>query len=127
MGKGELHYRPGTYRPHSSRKVTMSSIARRSFLLAAGAALAVPLTGCGGGGGEPLPPVAPMSAPTAVSTQGAQFAALPMSHAIEVTSASGTKRRVAGVGQTRGRFNYPADFAVIGETGYVVETGNHRV
>jgi DNA-binding beta-propeller fold protein YncE len=68
-----------------------------------------------------------MSAPTAVSPQGVQFVAQPQSHSIEVTNASGTKRHVGRLGQARGQFNYPADFAVLGETGYVVETGNHRV
>jgi DNA-binding beta-propeller fold protein YncE len=104
----------------------MSNIDRRTFVLGAASALALPLWGCGGGGGS-LPPVSSQSGPVAVTPQGAQFAALPMSHAVDVTSAQGTRVRIGGLGQGNGRFNYPIDVAVLGETAYVVEKGNHRV
>jgi|GEM_PF-5581253 len=85
-----------------------------------------PLWGCGGGGGDSVPPVSSQQGPTAVSQDGAQFTALPQSHALEVTRA-GTARRFGGVGTAAGQFNYPADVAVLGDKVYVVETGNHRV
>jgi DNA-binding beta-propeller fold protein YncE len=103
----------------------ISNIDRRTFVLGASAALALPLWGCGGGDG--LPPVSTQDGPIALTPQGARFAALPRSHAVDITSTQGFKRRIGGLGQGSGRFNYPADVAVLGETAYVVETGNHRV
>jgi DNA-binding beta-propeller fold protein YncE len=104
----------------------MSTIDRRRFVLGASAALALPLVACGGGG-DSWPPLTATTAPTVVSAKGVRFAAVANSNAIEITNASGVKRRVSGLGRDLGKFNYPADFAVLGETGYVVETGNHRV
>jgi DNA-binding beta-propeller fold protein YncE len=103
----------------------MSTIDRRKFVLGAASALTLSLWGCGGGDG--LPPVSSQSGPTAVTPQGAQFAAVPQSHALDVTSSQGTKLRIGGLGRGNGRFNYPIDVAVLGETAYVVEKGNHRV
>lgn len=105
----------------------MSKIDRRTFVMVgAASAVTLPLWGCGGWSGA-LPPVATQTGPTAVTPQGAQFAALPQSHALDVTSSQGTKVRVGGLGQGSGRFNYPVDVAVLNETAYVVENGNHRV
>ena len=105
----------------------MNTLDRRTFVLGAGAALTLPLWGCGGGGAEALPPMSAQEGPTAVTQQGAQFSALPPMHAIDVTNAQGVRRRIGGLGQANGQLNYPADVAVLNETAYVVETGNHRV
>lgn len=105
----------------------MSNLYRRTFVLGAASALTLPLWGCGGGSGSNLPPVAAQSGPTAVTREGAQFAAVPQSHALDVTSTQGTKVRIGGLGQDNGRFNFPIDVAVLNETAYVVEKGNHRV
>lgn len=104
----------------------MNAIDRRTFMLT-GVALALPLTGCGGGGGVELPPVASQSAPFAVSKSGSQFLAQALSHSLVVTDSKGVRTTVGGVGQGLGQFNYPADVAVLGDLAYVVETGNHRI
>ena len=102
----------------------MNQIDRRTFMLA-GAAFALPLSGCGGG--VDLPPVASQSAPLAMSKSGSQFMAQALSHSLVIIDSKGTRTTVGGVGQGLGQFNYPADVAVLGELAYVVETGNHRV
>lgn len=96
-------------------------------MLGATAAVALPLWGCGGGGGVPLPPMTAQAGPTAVSKGGSQFLAQPMFHTIVVTDSKGNSRKVGGVGREEGRLNFPADVAVLKELAYVVETGNHRV
>ncbi|MES3001872.1 MAG: hypothetical protein V4787_14370 [Pseudomonadota bacterium] len=58
---------------------------------------------------------------------GAQFAALPKTHSLQVTTPLGASKRIGGVGRAAGQLNYPSDVAVLGELAYVVETGNHRV
>lgn len=102
----------------------MNQINRRTFMFA-GAALALPLSGCGGG--VDLPPVTSQSAPLAMSKTGSQFVAQALSHSLVITDSKGNRTTVGGVGQGLGQFNYPADVAVLGELAYVVETGNHRV
>jgi DNA-binding beta-propeller fold protein YncE len=111
---------------NGNEKHTMSTIDRRTFMLGATLAISAPLWGCGGGSGASMPEVASQQGPTAVS-RNASFAALPQSHALEVTSGSGTKIVVGGVGAGPGKFNYPIDVAVLDDKAYVVETGNHRV
>lgn len=96
-------------------------------MLGATAAITLPLLGCGGGGGVPLPPMTAQAGPTAVSKGGSQFLAQPMSHTIVVTDSKGNSRKVGGIGRDQGRLNFPADVAVLKELAYVVETGNHRV
>lgn len=105
----------------------MDAIDRRTFVLAGATALALPLVGCGGGGGVPLPPLSAQVGPTAVSKTGSQFRTLPLSHTLVVTDAKGVSKTLGGVGTGAGKFNYPADVAVLNELAYVVETGNHRV
>jgi DNA-binding beta-propeller fold protein YncE len=105
----------------------MSALDRRTFMLGGAGVLALPLWGCGGGGGVDLPPVAAQEGPTAISTEGAQFRTQPNSHTLLVTSSKGITTQVGGVGLATGMLNYPADVAVLNELAYVVETGNHRV
>lgn len=102
----------------------MNPIDRRTFMLA-GAALVLPLSGCGGG--VELPPVASQSAPVAVSSSGSQFLAQAMSHSLIITDSKGARTTIGGVGSGLGQLNFPADVAVLGDLAYVVETGNHRV
>lgn len=102
----------------------MQVVDRRTFILA-GVGLALPLAGCGGG--VDLPPTASQIAPLAVSKSGNQFLAQPLFHSLVITDSKGISKTIGGVGQGLGKFNYPADVAVLNELAYVVEVGNHRV
>jgi DNA-binding beta-propeller fold protein YncE len=102
----------------------MSQIDRRTFILG-GVALALPLSGCGGG--VDLPTIASQSAPLAMNKSGSQFMVKPLAHSLVITDSKGATNTIGGIGQGTGQFNYPADVAVLGELAYVVETGNHRI
>jgi DNA-binding beta-propeller fold protein YncE len=107
----------------------MSTFDRRTILAFGGSAAALsllPLAGCGGGDVYPSVAQTPMG-PLAAAADGRQYQALGKAHALVVTDRNGLQKRYGGVGQGRGKLNYPAGLAVLGGLAYVVETGNHRV
>jgi len=109
----------------------MNTIDRRAFLGFSGGAAALtalPLSGCGGGGGDNFPPASLAGVgPVAVATDGRQFQTLATAHALAVTEKDGQKKFYGGVGTAQGKLNYPTGVAVLNGLAYVVETGNHRV
>jgi DNA-binding beta-propeller fold protein YncE len=108
-------------------KTTRLHMTRRTFVMA-GAACALPLAACGGGGdGGPLMPVSVVLQPTAASSTGTRFATSTRAHQVIVTDPQGNTRTVGGLGRDAGCFNAPMDLAVRGDGAFIVETGNHRV